>query len=265
MAVTETPREYQTPEVPRNPSGVHQPVVICIDTSGSMKDKEDGSKEKFKIVEDMINDLTNMKLSEYDKENVEICVLVFDDDVRTLVDWRSLNDFEGGIVLDDIAGTTSLGSAILESIEKTRERREVYAKTGIRSKRAQIFIYTDGVSTEDMTDAYNRSQEYLNREKPSAKMYITLIPPAADPSQLIDLGTAVTIMVAKECEHGLPAAFEFMQGSIVSASVSAYGETTSTTVPDSIALVGREGGDEKKNSDGTRTVEVGTNTDWTLF
>ena len=54
MAVTETPREYQTPEVPRNPSGVHQPVVICIDTSGSMKDKEDGSKEKFKIVEDMI-------------------------------------------------------------------------------------------------------------------------------------------------------------------------------------------------------------------
>ena len=122
-----------------------------------MKDKEDGSKEKFKIVEDMINDLTNMKLSEYDKENVEICVLVFDDDVRTLVDWRSLNDFEGGIVLDDIAGTTSLGSAILESIEKTRERRKVYAEAGIRSKRAQIFIYTDGVSTEDMTDAYNRS------------------------------------------------------------------------------------------------------------
>ena len=183
----------------------------------------------------------------------------------SLMMMRSLSDFEGGVVLDDIAGTTSLGSAILESIEKTRERRKVYAEAGIRSKRAQIFIYTDGVSTEDMTDAYNRSQEYLNREKPSAKMYITLIPPAADPSQLIDLGTAVTIMVAKECEHGLPAAFEFMQGSIVSASVSAYGETTSTTVPDSIALVGRKGGDEKKNSDGTRTVEVATDGVWDLF
>lgn len=244
MPTVETPREYQTPEVPRNPAGVHQPVVICIDTSGSMKDKEDGPKEKFKIVEEMINDLANMKLSEYDKENVEICILTFDDEVRTLVDWRSLNDFEGGVVLDDIAGTTALGSAILTSIEKTRERRKVYANAGIQSKRALIFIYTDGVSTEDMTAAYNRCQEYLNREHPPVKMYITLIPPATDPSQLIDLGEKVTIMKAKDCVNGLPANFQFMQGSIIAASQSAFGATASTQIPKNNGVLHRPGGDE---------------------
>lgn len=266
MSTLETPREYQQPEIPRNPSGVHQPVVICIDTSSSMKDKEGGAREKYKIVEEMINDLANMNLSEYDKDNVEICVLTFDDEVHTLVDWRSLNDFEGGVILDDIAGTTSLGSAILTSIEKTRERRKVYASTGVKSKRAQIFLYTDGMSTEDLNAAYKRSQEYLNREKPekpSAKMYITLIPPAADPTQLIDLGPAVTIIKADECVHGLPAAFEFMQGSIVAASSSALGETAVTTVPDNLKLLVRPGGDEKVSPDGTKTVETGT--DWRFF
>ena len=39
-------RDYGQAEQPRNPMGVHQPVVFCIDTSGSMKDKAEDGRTK---------------------------------------------------------------------------------------------------------------------------------------------------------------------------------------------------------------------------
>jgi len=244
-------RDYGQAEQPRNPMGVHQPVVFCIDTSGSMKDKAEDGRTKSQIVEEMINGIANMSLSDYDKQNVDICVLVFDDEVRTLVDWRPLASFDGGIELD-VAGTTSLGSAVIKAIEKTRERRAVYAQTGMQCKRAQIFVYTDGVSTESLDDAYALSQEYLNRDKPSAKMYITLIPPAADASELKPFGDKVTILRA----NGLPAAFKFMEASVVASSVSALGDTTKIEIPEDLEPCNRHGADGTfKNEDGKKYVE----------
>lgn len=73
-----------------------------------MKDPAEDGRSKSKIIEEMINGIANMSLSDYDKQNVDICVLVFDDEVRALVDWRSLALFDGGIEFD-VAGTTALG------------------------------------------------------------------------------------------------------------------------------------------------------------
>lgn len=210
MAVNETPR-YQNVERPRETSLVHQPVVICIDTSGSMNDKSEDGRTKAEIVEEMLNSLANLDLPESDKAAVDICILVFDDECRTLVEWRPLTYFEGGLKLD-VAGCTALGSAVIKAIDKTRERRRTYDVEGISSKRAQIFLYTDGVSTEDMTAAYQRAEEYLNREKPSAKMYAILIPPARDPKELAGLGKNVAILAAKDCINGIPATFPVYAG-----------------------------------------------------
>ena len=103
---SEITRDYGQAEMPRNPMAVHQPVVLCIDTSGSMKDLTGDGRSKAQIVEEMINDIANISLSEFDKLNVDICILTFDDEVRTLGDLRSLAGFEGGIQLDT-AGTTA--------------------------------------------------------------------------------------------------------------------------------------------------------------
>ena len=263
MPTNEVARNYQQPEMPRNAGAVHQPVVICIDTSGSMRDLAEDGRKKYEIVEEMINGLANMDLNDYDKENTEICILVFDDDVRTLVDWRSLASFEGGIKLD-VAGCTSLGTAVITAIDKTRERRKVYYTQGIDSKRAQIFVYTDGVSTESLEAAYARAQEYLNRSKPSAKMYVTLIPPAADPAELLGFGEAVTILKADDCVNGLPAAFKFMQASVVAASQSVVGSKTETVVPDGVKPLYRDGLDgTTKNESGQKVVIDKVNSvDW---
>lgn len=252
--------EYQYPERPRETQLVHQPVVICVDTSGSMEElSEDGKSSKIQIVEDMLNGLATFNIKE-----VDICVLAFDDEVRTIVDWRSLADFHGGLKLDT-GGCTCLGSAVLESIRKTRERRRTYREDNIESKRAQIFLYTDGASTEDLSAAYQRSQEYLNREKPSVKMYGILIPPAVNPRDLAGFGKKVAILAAKDCINGIPETFKFMTDSIVEWSESQLGDTVSQTLGPNTGIVAGHGG-ATVAPDGTKAItEVIEYTDGITF
>lgn len=258
--ITDKMKEYQQTERPRESQRVHQPVVICVDTSSSMNlISEDGKTSKIQIVEDMLNEL-----AKFDIKEVDICILAFDDDVRTLVDWRSISDFHGGLNLDS-GGCTSLGSAVLESIKKTRERRRTYRETDIISKRAQIFIYTDGASTEDLSAAYQRSQEYLNRENPSVKMYGILIPPAVDPRDLAGFGKKVAILAAKDCVNGIPETFKFMTDSIVEWSESSFGDTVTQVLGPNTGIVAGHGG-ATVSPDGTKAItEVIEYTDGITF
>lgn len=242
MAYIEKPR-YETKET----GLTHQPVVICIDTSGSMKEKAEDGRTKARIVEQMINSLPELDLSESEKAAIDICILVFDDECRVLVDWMPLSDFKGGIELD-VAGCTALGSAIIDSIDATRARRKAYEQQGIEARRAQIFLYTDGFSTEDMTAANKRSMEYLNREHPAAKMYTILIPPAKDPSELKALGEKVAILRAVDCVNGIPSTFKFLKDSVVAWSSSNPGETIKVEA-EGFGFIDGQGG-VKKNPDG---------------
>lgn len=241
------------PEAPvKEYSVAHQPLVICVDTSGSMGRKtEDGIRTKADIVQEMINDLVNIPISEIDKAAIDILILGFDDCVQVIQDWIPLSDFNGNVSLT-LGNCTALGSAIVESIQATRERRRVYDQLGILSRRAQIFLYTDGVSTEDMSAAYQRSAEYLNREAPSAKLYTILIPPATDPSELKGLGSKVAILAAKNCVNGIPQTFKFLQDSVVAWSASSPGKEVEVKIEgDDLAYIDKQGGIETTDEGAT--------------
>lgn len=246
-----------TPERPRvkETAEIHQPVVICIDTSGSMKEKAEDGRTKVGIVEQMVNSLSKIDLSESEKAAVDICILAFDDECRVLQDWIPLSDFKGNLKLD-AGGCTALGSAIIDSIDATRARRKAYASSeyGISARRAQIFLYTDGVSTEDMSKAIEYSQNYLNRDKPSAKLYTILIPPATDPSEMKKLGEKVAILRATDCVNGIPNTFKFMKDSIVIWSHSNPGQTVTAKVTKGVGFIDGQGG-VKKDANGGAVVQ----------
>lgn len=246
-----------TPERPRvkETGTTHQPVVICIDTSGSMNEKAEDGRTKIEIVEQMVNSLSKIDLSESEKGAVDICVLAFDDECRVLQDWIPLSDFKGNLKLD-AGGCTALGSAIIDSIDATRARRHVYKSDeyGVFARRAQIFLYTDGVSTEDMSKAIEYSQNYLNRDKPSAKLYTILIPPATDPSEMKKLGEKVAILRATDCVNGIPNTFKFMKDSIVNWSASNPGQTVTAKVTKGVGFIDGQGG-VKKDANGGAVVQ----------
>ena len=52
-----------------------------------------------------------------------------------------------------------------------------------------------------------RFQEYLDRDKSSAKLYTIRISPASDPSELKALGDKVAILRAMDCINGIPNIF----------------------------------------------------------
>lgn len=263
----EKAKGYQVEEKPRNMPEKHQPVVICIDTSESMNELAEGTNsKKCEMIEELVNSIADLKgLDDRTKSCVDICILLFDDTVRTLVDWKSLSSFQGDVKLDDIAGQTFLGDAVEQCIEKTRQRRAVYASTGTPCRRPQIFIYTDGESTQDLSSAYDKTREYLNKTDPKTgktaakvKMYITLIPPARSAKELEGFGPSVTILRAEDCANGLPAAFKFMEASVVSASSVTGGEAT-TTIPKELKVyTGNDNTEVTVGKDGTKTITTDT-------
>ena len=122
-------------ETPKSLDATHQPVVICVDTSASMFEDAGNGMTKIKMVENMINSLANLSgLSETEKNAVDICVLQFNDMVGTVVDWKPLSSFNGGVVLE-AGGCTALGSAIFAARDKVRERRYAYNNQNVACRR----------------------------------------------------------------------------------------------------------------------------------
>ena len=229
----------------------HQPVVICIDTSGSMNEKAEDGRTKIEIVEQMVNSLSKIDLSESEKGAVDICILAFDDECRVLQDWFPLSDFKGNLKLN-AGGCTALGSAIINSIDAIRARRNVYTSSeyGIEARKAQIFLYTDGVSTEDMSKAIEHSQNYLNRDKPSAKLYTILIPPATDPREMKKLGEKVAILRATDCVNGIPSTFKFLKDSILTYGCAQPDVTVRIRITKGVGFIDGQGGAKKDANDG---------------
>lgn len=225
---------------PKNPMGVHIPIVICIDTSSSMNDTLADGQTKKQIFEELINDIADISLTEYDKQNVEICILVFDDEVRTLVDWRPLCDFNGGIKLN-CAGTTALGSAIIRAVEKSRERHREYALTGIQSARSFLFVFTDGYNMYPLKEVHKVSEYFNNRR---AKMFITMLPPLKDSSELSTFGEKITIFRTKDCTDSVKSSFDIIQNIIEWHFCGRSSDDILVPIPDNLEVLNRKGKDD---------------------
>lgn len=249
-------------------NAIHQPVVICIDTSDSMGMDAGNGQTKLQMVEDLVNSLKNVDLSETEKNVVDICILGFGSSVYTIEDWTNLSMFQGNVKLET-TGQTAMNSVILEAIKKTREIRRVYYNGAVRCRRAAIFVYSDGFSTEPMEEVYEKSQSYFNRDipKPSAKLNMLFIPTFYDgkiikmtDDDAIDeykalvkgLGKKVAFINAEDCINGIPASFKFMMDSIVEWSVSAPGETVSVNMDSGLVAVQNHGGIQRQ--DGSNVV-----------
>lgn len=226
------------------PETVHQPVVICIDTSESMGMDTGNGKSKIQTVQELLNSICSVELSEAEKKSVDICVLGFSDTVYTICDWSNLYSFNGDIKLS-AGGKTALNSAILQAISKVKEFRKRCWECGIMCRRSQIFVYTDGFSTEPMEEAFEKSIDFFNRQNPSAKLNMVFIPTyyegkifkltdrnnLEDYKQLVKgLGQKVLFINAENCVDGLPASFEFLKKSIVMLSVSAPCESVKVPI-----------------------------------
>jgi uncharacterized protein YegL len=125
-----------------NPQQPHIPVVLLLDTSGSMSA---GSK-----ISDLNEGLSifksDIETDDLASKRVDLAIIAFSDTATVIHDFSSVNDFEPPNLSPE--GLTSMGEAILKSIEMVEGRKNQYKELGVDYYRPWIFMITDGEPTD---------------------------------------------------------------------------------------------------------------------
>lgn len=232
----------------------HQPILVAVDISGSMDHIEDGqTKSNIKLAEEMINQIgQDPELTDDYKRTADICVMTFADYVTTEQDWIPLSQYRGGISLTPKV-TTAFHDVVKQSLNAVRVMKNSYAGKGIQCKRPQIFIITDGYSTDPrdnpnvVSEAKALCQKYVDTNK--VAMHVILLP-GGSTSDSKELSGKVMHYKVDDCAYGLPAIKTFINASIVAVSSSNPGCAATTTLPEAMKTTQPV----KKQSDGTRAV-----------
>lgn len=117
--------------------------VLVLDVSGSMQG--DKLNELNKGVRDFFTQIqTNDGVSEGTKDQLEVSIIQYDEDVKILRDPKLIEDDEVPPVLVERGSVTETVVAMEEAIKLVEDRKAFYKSTGQRYYRPWIIIMTDG-------------------------------------------------------------------------------------------------------------------------
>ena len=217
---------------------IHQPVLVAVDISGSMDHTEDGqTKSNIKLAEEMVNQIgQDPELTDDYKRTADICVMTFANDVTTEQDWIPLSQYRGGISLTPQT-TTAFHDAVKQSLNAVSAVRFSYMNSGIQCKRPQIFIITDGYSTDPkdnpsvVSEAKALCQKYVDTNK--VTMHVILLP-GGSTSDSKELSSKVMHYKVDDCAYGLPAIKTFINNTLLSFGQAAPDGMVNIVLPNGV-------------------------------
>jgi uncharacterized protein YegL len=125
-----------------NPQHPHCPVVLVLDTSGSMAEQGKIGQLAEGLAffkEDVVKD-------ELARKRVEIAVVTFGERVELAQDFASVDRFGPPGVR--ASGATPMGAALARAVELVEARKRAYREAGVDYYRPWIFLITDGAPTD---------------------------------------------------------------------------------------------------------------------
>lgn len=198
------------------PQLIHQPMIVAVDVSKSMDLTEEGQqKTNLKLAEDMLNQVGQTpELTEEYKKTTDFCVMAFSDDVTTEKDWMPLAEYHGGITLNKV-GMTAFHNVVKQSLNAVHAIKGSYKTKGIQCKRPQIFVITDGCSTDGgsvVTEAKELCKKYVDTNR--VALHVILLP-GGTTSDAEQLSSKIKLYKVDDCAYGLTAIKDFINASIV--------------------------------------------------
>jgi len=134
------------------------PIALVLDISGSMSGKP--IQELNDGVNIFIDEIRN---DEYTRYSAEICIITFGDTVEVIQDFTTVDNISYPVF--KASGTTPMGSAVLEALERLEKRKSMYKELGIDYYQPWMVLMTDGQPTDDITEAVRKTQELLSQRK----------------------------------------------------------------------------------------------------
>lgn len=129
----------------------HLPVVILLDTSGSMSNQNAIGRVSDSI-KGFLGNITAPGADEFHRKlrrQGDFCILGYGGDVKTIVDWTAGDDL--GRVLNfkpTASGNTPMGAAIMQSADLLLNRYRGYKVSGTKAFCGLVFNLTDGAPTD---------------------------------------------------------------------------------------------------------------------
>lgn len=139
------------------------PVVLCLDTSGSMSvDNKIGKLHQ--AVKKFFYDIQNDETAKY---ALELCIISFDFTAKKLLDFSTvINQTEAFQKVNLIAhGQTAMGEAVNMAVDLVEKRKAEYKSKGVDYWQPWMVLMTDGVPTDDISAAAQRVSDLVNNGK----------------------------------------------------------------------------------------------------
>lgn len=202
-----------TEDLIENPSP-RVPVVLCLDTSGSMNG--DPIRELAQGVAQFYASVFDDEIARY---SAEIGIVTFGNaGVQRAADFGPVEQRPN--VTLGAGGATPMGEAVCEALELLDERKRQYQEAGVDYYQPWLVLMTDGAPTDDIAAAVHRVGELVRRKKLS--VFPIGIGAGADMGTLQQFSPGRTPLRLQGLAFGK--FFEWLSASVQRVSASTPGE-----------------------------------------
>jgi len=134
-------------------------VIIMLDVSYSMQGAS--LQELMDAVQTFLETLAD---DDYTRPCVELLIMTFSDDVKVIHDFSFVDDiyFEQNLEVENM---TNMGKAVDFCLDSIHAKREEYKREGTITKVPLAVCITDGVPSDDITNAAKRCTDLIDRGK----------------------------------------------------------------------------------------------------
>lgn len=205
------------------------PVVIVLDCSDSMTQKLPGES---RTPLDAMNGGLDVIFNELHKDELasrraEVCFIPYGTSVGDPTPFTTVD----GMVLPDLQpmGVTSTGSALNLALDVLESRKKDYRSNGVEYYRPILMIITDGLPTDDTTEASQRLKDM------TAKKKVTFMPVAVEGADIQSLQALSGKPPMKLSGLKFDELFQWLSASVQAVSASQPGDSVRAPAVDAWA------------------------------
>lgn len=202
------------------------PVVLVLDCSDSMTQEMEGeNRTPMEALNGGLDTLyTHLNRDPLAQRRAEVSFVLYGTDVQPATDFKTAEN----LVLPELTqlGITSTGAALVEALDTIEERKKEYKSNGVQYYRPILMLISDGLATDDTSEATRRLQEAHEQKKVN---FMPIAVEGADVDKLTALSGKTALRLSGLKFEEL---FEWLSASAASVSSSQPGDKVTAPAPD---------------------------------
>lgn len=202
------------------------PLVLVLDCSDSMTDPRPGEdRSPLEALNGGLDRLvTSLHSDPLARKRAEVSFVAYGSEVAEPTEFVTVDD----LVLPELSpmGVTSTGGALVAALDAIEERKAQYKAGGVQYYRPMVLWVSDGLQTDDVSEATRRIAEGTEKKK------LTLFPVAVEGADLDAMSAIAGKQALKLSGLNFEELFLWVSASAASVSASQPGDRVAAPSPE---------------------------------